>query len=396
MVFGLEPYDFLPFFGLRGVDDPLRFAAVVLASTLLDLFLMRARLRREFASTLRAGPILEALAIGFVSLFVKIVAVVLLLGKSAFGAIFMTWCWFVFAVAPVAVEIAIRRVRGSLALSVPARACLAIGLLIWPCAAYARFLEPFRLVVERAEIPLRDEAVARPLKIGVLADLQTDRVTAYERHVVDVLLAEEPDVVLLPGDLFHGIDRDFDAVLPELNALLARIDAPYGAFFVTGDVDPPRYVSRLLSGTRIRQVDNEVVEVDIEGARLVIAGLCAAKSLENARRAASRFAAVGKDADYRVAFAHHPDQIGVLGDAEFDVYVCGHTHGGQIVFPFFGPPITLTSLPRSIAAGGLHEFRGRRIYVSRGAGLERTQAPRIRFLCPPEVSILTLRDGVAP
>lgn len=396
MTFGLEPYDFLPFFGLRGVEDATRFSFVVLISTLLDYALMRKRLRREFGATLHAGPIVEALAVGVVSLFVKIVAIIVLLEKSGFGAIFMFWCWFVFAVAPLALEIAIRRARGTLRWSALAGALIAVGLLIWPCAAYARFLEPFRLRVERAEIPLRSGVAAKPLRIGVLSDLQTDRVTAYERRVVDVLLAEKPDLVLLPGDLFHGIDRDFEEVLPELNALLARIDAPHGAYFVTGDVDPPWYVSRLLAGTRIRNVDNELVEIEIDGERLVLAGLCAAASVDHARRTVARFAQVGRDATYRVAFAHHPDQIGLLGDAEFDVYVCGHTHGGQIVFPFFGPPLTLTSLPREIAAGGLHDFHGRRIYVSRGAGLERTQAPRIRFLCPPEVSILTLRDGVAP
>ena len=40
-----------------------------------------------------------------------------------------------------------------------------------------------------------------------------------------------------------------------------------------------------------------------------------------------------------------------------------------------------------------HRFRGRNIYVSRGVGLERAQAPRFRFLAPPEVSLVTLSDG---
>jgi predicted MPP superfamily phosphohydrolase len=62
-----------------------------------------------------------------------------------------------------------------------------------------------------------------------------------------------------------------------------------------------------------------------------------------------------------------------------------------VVIPGFGPPITLTSVPRAAAAGGLHVVNGRQLYVSRGIGLERGAAPRLRILCPPEVSLLTLR-----
>jgi len=50
------------------------------------------------------------------------------------------------------------------------------------------------------------------------------------------------------------------------------------------------------------------------------------------------------------------------------------THGGQVVIPGFGPPMTLTHVPRAVAAGGLHHVDGRAIYVSRGVGHERGQA----------------------
>jgi len=50
----------------------------------------------------------------------------------------------------------------------------------------------------------------------------------------------------------------------------------------------------------------------------------------------------------------------------------------------------LSSVPRAVAAGGLHDLEGRRVYVSRGIGWEHGWAPRVRFSCPPEVSLLTL------
>jgi predicted MPP superfamily phosphohydrolase len=69
----------------------------------------------------------------------------------------------------------------------------------------------------------------------------------------------------------------------------------------------------------------------------------------------------------------------------------GHTHGGQLQLPLVGPLTTASNVPRDVAAGGLHSLDGRRLYVSRGIGVERDQAPRLRFGAPPEISIVTLR-----
>ena len=59
--------------------------------------------------------------------------------------------------------------------------------------------------------------------------------------------------------------------------------------------------------------------------------------------------------------------------------------------PFFGPLLTLSDVPRHVAAGGVHELGPVRVHVSRGVGMERGSAPQIRFFCPPEICLLTLR-----
>jgi predicted MPP superfamily phosphohydrolase len=74
-----------------------------------------------------------------------------------------------------------------------------------------------------------------------------------------------------------------------------------------------------------------------------------------------------------------------------DLALAGHTHGGQVVVPFFGPLLTLSDVPRHVAAGGVHELGPVRVHVSRGVGMERGSAPQIRFFCPPEICLLTLR-----
>ena len=77
-------------------------------------------------------------------------------------------------------------------------------------------------------------------------------------------------------------------------------------------------------------------------------------------------------------------------DSPLDLVIAGHTHGGQVVVPGFGPPLTLSTAPRHLAAGGLNRVDGNAVYVSRGVGMERKWAPRVRLFCPPEVTLLTL------
>jgi len=83
---------------------------------------------------------------------------------------------------------------------------------------------------------------------------------------------------------------------------------------------------------------------------------------------------------------HSPDYA--LGDVRADILLAGHTHGGQVSIPFLGPPLTMAEVPRAWASG-LTELSGdRHLYVSRGVGMERGNAPRVRFLTRPELAII--------
>jgi predicted MPP superfamily phosphohydrolase len=74
-----------------------------------------------------------------------------------------------------------------------------------------------------------------------------------------------------------------------------------------------------------------------------------------------------------------------------DLTIAGHTHGGQIALPLLGPVFTSTRLPRSVAAGGLHDVAGNPIFVSTGVGVARMDAPQVRLLTRPAVGLVVLR-----
>ena len=89
---------------------------------------------------------------------------------------------------------------------------------------------------------------------------------------------------------------------------------------------------------------------------------------------------------FHVVFGHRP--AFALGDIDADLLLAGHTHGGQVQIPGWGPVVTLSKVPRRWAAGRTELPSGATLLVSRGVGMERDGAPRIRFWCRPEVMIV--------
>ena len=384
--------DLLPFVGIDGVPSPRRFAFLLASSVVFDLALALFILLRRAPASITVGRV--ALAAGAVLATIPIDAVVMRpLGLRRLGVIHQAW-HDVSIVAPLVVLVLLlfawhRATRG-------ARAIAVLVLALWPGAGYARFVEPRRLIVEEHDVPTRAAAPgAEPLRVVVLADLQTDEITDHERRAIARIEELAPDLILIPGDVFQGCQRVFEEIRAPLRALLGRLDAPGGVWFSYGDVDPKHRIDELFAGTAVRVLENELAEVSVKGRRVVVCGLGRVVETGEARGAVARLLARDEATpEVRIVLAHHPEAVDLLPpDAPVDLTVTGHTHGGQVVVPLFGPPMTLTRMPRRIGAGGLGDWRGNPIVVSRGVGHERGQAPRVRFLAPPELTLLRIGGG---
>lgn len=90
-----------------------------------------------------------------------------------------------------------------------------------------------------------------------------------------------------------------------------------------------------------------------------------------------------------ILLAHSPDAIHEAVEEGVDLVLSGHTHGGQVRLPLIGPLYANTDLGRAYHQG-LFRFDGTWLYITRGVG---TRAFPVRFLCPPEVTLITLRQG---
>lgn len=277
----------------------------------------------------------------------------------------------------------------------PVRILALASLLLVPIFVDATFIEPYRLVTETRLIPLaRERKMTTPLVIGVLADVQCTEVTEREREAVTRVMAAKPDLILIPGDLQQVGFEHRAEIAAQLRALFAPLAAPLGVWYVEGNTEDTAQARQLLAGSPVRILDNEIVRLEHHGTRVALCGVDLGFDSPAARSALHAIESEAGEDDVRLVVAHRPDVAFALRPhSRVDLVVAGHTHGGQVQLPLFGPPITLSGVPRRVAAGGLSELDGRRIYVSRGIGWEHGHAPRVRFLCAPEVSLLTLERG---
>jgi predicted MPP superfamily phosphohydrolase len=369
------------------------FLAVRIGSTAFDavvaiLVLVRlARAGRASAASVAGGAAAAATA------FVVKLPVWLALGLSRFGIVHLAYLDLV--VLPTMLVVTVlwceRRRGAPWSRRWGAVPTAVLGACIAPSvAAYASFVEPFAVRLETCRVPVA--AARRPaesLRIGVLADIQTAHVTEYEHRAIDRLMAERPDLILLPGDLFHGAPATFAGELGRLRALMAKLHAPGGVYFVLGDADTRGELAEIVEGTAIQVLVNRAHRVEVKGRTVAIGGIELDVDRPQAVRFLHAFEGAPGDDDLRLLLSHRPDVVLRLRTpTRVDLVVAGHTHGGQVQLPFFGPPLILSAVPRAVGAGGYHRLEGRPIYVSRGIGHEGGQAPRIRFLCPPEVSLL--------
>jgi predicted MPP superfamily phosphohydrolase len=257
---------------------------------------------------------------------------------------------------------------------------------------YATHVEPRWLRVDRAELDVAAVDEADPIRIGVLADLQTDGFDGHEERAVDRLLAQDPDLILLAGDYFQSDGPDFFAALPELRALLARLEAPGGVFLVEGDIDSPERMAFMTEGIeQLRWLDEEVVTTEVRGQVIRIGGISVRYDAPEAQATIDELVSAPAADEVRILLSHRPDAAFDVPPGGVDLVVSGHTHGGQVQVPFFGPPIKLSNVSREVAAGGLHDIDGVPIYLSTGVGMERATAPQVRFLARPSIGVVTLR-----
>lgn len=369
-------------------------AAVVVVAAATDVVVIGWLLARG-TERIGAKRVAQAAIAGSALVFAQTVGGYLAVGNPF---LLMTIVWSYLAIAlPIVGALMLLPARVRARATRMTRVLASIALATVPITLYASFVEPYQLVTEHALVPIAAERrLPRPITIAVLADIQCMRVTDREREAVRRAMDAKPDLILLPGDFVQVGSNRVHEIAPAFRELLAPLEAPLGVFCIQGDTDTRTDIEQLIQGTRVRWIDNQLVTLQHEGVTVTLAGIGILYESVLARAALRDAESRPGAEDVRIVLAHRPDVVFGLGPrSRVDLVVAGHTHGGQVAIPFYGPPFISSEVPRRVGWGGLHDLAGRRIYVSRGIGWEHGSAPRLRFCSPPEVSILTLEIGAA-
>lgn len=265
-----------------------------------------------------------------------------------------------------------------------------IHSLVFALLVYGFCIEPMYLTVTRLEVEA--PGISRPVRIVQLSDIHVERTTRRERAIPGLVASLSPDMIVITGDFPNESYINDPISKRDLRTLIGQLHAPLGVYGVNGNVDVPSKDHDLLDGLNIRLLNNEMIRLPQVGDHLVILGLDCIRDSHDRRELEELMKAVQPD-DYSVLLYHKPDLAFTARDLGIDLYLAGHTHGGQVRVPFYGAIVT-NSRYGKLFEMGRYKLGEMTLFVSRGLGFTGGGAPRIRFLAPPEIVVIDLVPDV--
>ena len=258
----------------------------------------------------------------------------------------------------------------------------ALGLV----ASYPFFIERYVVLTNTYRIPVPNLPPAfAGFRIVQLTDLHYGLLVPLRlvRSVISRANRIRRDLTVCTGDYVHErrARGQIDAVWP----LLTELEAPCGVLSVLGNhdhwADPGR--SRYWLGRTGQDLRHKAVSIERGGSRLWLAG---AGDLWEDHRGLDGILSRIPESDCRIVLAHNPDTADTGFSARVDLFVSGHTHGGQVDIPLVGTPV-LPVRNKTYSSGLKHSPRGTGVFISRGIGW--AVCP-VRFNCLPEIAVLEL------
>jgi predicted MPP superfamily phosphohydrolase len=266
-----------------------------------------------------------------------------------------------------------------------------LALAALPLAVWAFWLEPASLVVRETRLDLPAWPVeCGGLRVALLADLHVGSPFNGRGKLDEIVRrtqAARPDLILLGGDyVIQGVPGGRFVPPEETAAALGRLKAPLGVWAVLGNhdwwLDAPR-VRTALETAGIPVLEDQSRELTRGACHFWLAGI--SDLWEGRHDVPGTLAGVPPGVPVLV-LTHNPD-IFVDIPPRVTLTLAGHTHGGQVWLPVLGRPIVPSRYKQRFAIGHIVE-QGRHLFVSPGLG---TSILPVRFLVPPEISVVRLR-----
>ncbi len=301
------------------------------------------------------------------------------------AAIFLLFCSLLFFdIANLFVRIVAWALRGSGAgtAAVPARPSFFISLMLSLSICVYGWFEALNIRTERLSIETHGlPQNVSSLRIVQISDVHLGLIIRCKRFekILRVVRAEKPDILVSTGDL---VDAQINH-LPGLAELLRSVNPRYGKYAITGNHEYYAGLDRALLFTK--QAGFTILRGEaVSAGGISIAGV---DDQEGVRMGAVKpgdekalLSGLPKN-KFKLLLKHRP-VVSREAAGLFDLQLSGHTHKGQI-FPFN----YMSALSYPMSSGRFSLPGGSVLYVSRGSG---TWGPPIRFLSPPEVTVIEI------
>jgi predicted MPP superfamily phosphohydrolase len=217
-----------------------------------------------------------------------------------------------------------------------------------------------------------------------LSDIHADGLTGLTTSLSERLHDLQVDLCVLTGDYRYRRYGPCDDVYPNMEKILASVRARHGIVGVLGNHDAAEKVPHL-ARLGVTMLVNQSLALRHGGDTVWLVGLddphyYGCDDLPGA------LCGVPEQA-FKVLLVHTPELLAEAESSGIDLYLCGHTHGGQICMPFIGPVISGAQCPRRYVRG---PWRYKRMQGYTSAGVGVSIVP-LRFFCPPEIGLIELR-----
>lgn len=229
------------------------------------------------------------------------------------------------------------------------------------------------------------------LRIVHIADLQVDSRTNTSKvdPYIDAVNNLRPDLILFSGDaVTSGV-----SFVEQAAEALSKLKARFGTYACVGDHDyfaDRKIVVDQLQARGIVVLENESTAVPVDGGTVAITGVTNVYRNHVSEETVNNLARERDPASLSIFLTHQPSPwlVRLAADRGYDLFLGGHTHGGQIVFPLPGFLLTGSSFETNYVTGF---YRVGSMLVSINNGLGLTLAP-IRYHAPAEVTLIVLRS----
>ena len=175
------------------------------------------------------------------------------------------------------------------------------------------------------------DKVQSPVRIVLLTDFHSSSYGKNQQVLTDVIRAQNPDVLLFVGDIAENIRPH-----KHTQELLSAVSGEFPCFYVSGNHEEwaKDYgtIKEIVRSCGVRVLEGESVIFDAEGQKIRISGVDNSMPETQFGDCCSE---AGDDV-FTVFMSHRPDHVDMYSGNGFDLVVCGHAHGGQVLIPGWG------------------------------------------------------------